>query len=182
MDMVLPPQQAHNSSPNPTLGTGASRSPPNNSKKLRSQLQHAAPGIDRSAPRVRVAPGSVGVRAHALHPTDGDLRELVKKATDGCVNIFVDAGANIGVHTRFLFEPAKYPRSHFTKVFLHAFGAVSNETAQLTCSLGFEPNPKHITRHKALQHAYKRMGWRYSFFPFALGVNTSEELVFYTRI
>ena len=145
-------------------------------------MEHAAPGIDRSALRVRVAPGSVGVRAHALHPTDGDLRELVKKATDGCVNIFVDAGANIGVHTRFLFEPAKYPRSHFTTVFLHAFGAVSNETAQLTCSLGFEPNPKHITRHKALQHAYKRMGWRYSFFPFALGVNTSEELVFYENL
>eukprot|EP00964_Phaeocystis_antarctica_P000767 scaffold423_cov69-Phaeocystis_antarctica.AAC.8 len=61
-------------------------------------MEHAAaPGIDRSAPRVRVAPGSVGVRAHALHPTDGGLRELVKKATDGCVNIFVDAGANLGV-------------------------------------------------------------------------------------
>merc|ERR1711935_1234018 len=37
----------------------------------------------------------------------------------------------------------------------------------------------HIKRHKALQRAYTRMGWRYSFFPFALGVNTSEELVFY---
>ena len=121
----------------------------------------------------------VGAGAHALHD---DLRELVKKATDGCVNIFVDAGANIGVHTRFLFEPAKYPESQFTKLFSNAFGAASNESAQLTCSLGFEPNPKHIKRHKALQRAYKRMGWQYSFFHFALGVNTSEELVFYENI
>jgi len=31
----------------------------------------------------------------------------------------------------------------------------------------------------ALQSAYTQMGWRYSFFPYALGVNTSGELVFY---
>ena len=109
-----------------------------------------------------------------------DLRERVRKATDGCVNVFVDAGANIGVHTRFLFEPAKYPDSSFTKVFNRSFGSIaSNGMAPLTCSLGFEPNPKHIKRHKALERAYKQMGWRYSFFPFALGVNTSEDLVFY---
>ena len=170
MDMVLPPQQAHNSSPNPTLGTERSFLVPGRSPTIPRSCVRSSNSTRRSGYRqIRAAgssgtrlhgPGSVGVRAHALHPTDGDLRELVKKATDGSVNIFVDAGANIGVHTRFLFEPAKYPRSHFTKVFLHAFGAVSNETAQLTCSLGLEPNPKHITRHKALQHAYKRMGWR----------------------
>ena len=111
---------------------------------------------------------------------DADLRERVRHATDGCVNVFVDAGANIGVHTRFLFEPAKYPHSHFTKVFKRSFGSIaSNGMAPLTCSLGFEPNPRHIERHKALERAYKQMGWRYSFFPFALGVNTSEDLVFY---
>ena len=42
---------------------------------------------------------------------DYDLRERVGNATNGCVNVFVDAGANIGIHTRFLFEPAKYPKS-----------------------------------------------------------------------
>ena len=122
--------------------------------------------------------GHLSVGSHARPPTDDDLRELVKKATDGCANIFVDAGANIGVHTRILFEPAKYPRSHFTRVFARTFGTFP-DVAQLTCSLGFEPNPKHISRHKALQRAYERMGWRHSFFPFALGANTSGELVFY---
>ena len=28
---------------------------------------------------------------------------------DGCYHIFVDGGANIGVHGRFLLEPGKYP-------------------------------------------------------------------------
>jgi len=124
---------------------------------------------------------TVNLLARTIHtdpPTDDDLRQLVQKATDGCVNIFVDAGANIGVHTRFLFEPARYPRSEYTKIFSRAFGA-SNDTAHLTCSLGFEPNPRHVKRHEQLQRAYEQMGWRYSFFPFALGTNTSEELVFY---
>ena len=122
--------------------------------------------------------GHLSAGSHARPPTDDDLRELVRKATDGCANVFVDAGANIGVHTRILFEPAKYPRSHFTRVFARTFGAFP-DVAQLTCSLGFEPNPKHVSRHKALQRAYERMGWRHSFFPFALGANTSGELVFY---
>ena len=83
--------------------------------------------------------GHLSVGSHARPPTDDDLRELVKKATDGCANIFVDAGANIGVHTRILFEPAKYPRSHFTRVFARTFGTFP-DVAQLTCSLGFEPH------------------------------------------
>ena len=125
------------------------------------------------------ANGGWGCRAaYSRHPTDKYLRELVREATDGCVSIFVDAGANIGVHTRFLFGPAEYPQSSFTKVFSEVFGAAPyNKSA--VCSLGFEPNPKHIDRHLALQSAYRHMGWRYSFFPYALGVNTSGELVFY---
>ena len=42
---------------------------------------------------------------------------------DGCYHVFVDAGANIGIHTRFLFEPSKFPRSSFRKVFDKYFGA-----------------------------------------------------------
>ena len=120
-----------------------------------------------------------GAKQASKKSADADLRERVRIATDGCVNIFVDAGANIGVHTRFLFEPAKYQDSLFANVFNHSFGSIAtNGMAQLTCSLGFEPNPRHVDRHKALQRAYERMGWRYTFFPFALGV-TSENLVFY---
>ena len=44
---------------------------------------------------------------------------------DGCYHVFVDAGANIGIHTRFLFEPSKFPRSSFRKVFDKYFGAAT---------------------------------------------------------
>jgi hypothetical protein len=33
------------------------------------------------------------------------------KLADGCHHIFLDVGANIGVHSRFLFEPDKYPNA-----------------------------------------------------------------------
>ena len=145
----------------------------------KSAADAAAVATKQDWRRARPAAGENSRKSAPKLPGD-DLRERVRNATDGCVNVFVDAGANIGVHTRFLFEPAKYPHSHFTKVFKRSFGSIaSNGMAPLTCSLGFEPNPKHIKRHKALERAYKQMGWRYSFFPFALGVNTSEDLVFY---
>ncbi|EOD40880.1 hypothetical protein EMIHUDRAFT_222266 [Emiliania huxleyi CCMP1516] len=102
------------------------------------------------------------------------VTERVKNAVDGCVNVFVDAGASIGVHTRFLFEPAFYNDSKFVAVFDRVFGVDRN----LTCSLGFEPNPIHKARHEKMQRVYARMGWRYTFFPMALGT-ASEELVFH---
>ena len=52
--------------------------------------------------------------------------------------------------------------------------------ANTTCSIGFEPNPKHVARHEALQRAYARKGWRYTFIPAALGTS-SGELTFYTN-
>jgi hypothetical protein len=39
---------------------------------------------------------------------------------DGCKHVFVEIGANMGVHTRFLFEPAHYPgkmQSKLTEIF-----------------------------------------------------------------
>ena len=93
--------------------------------------------------------------------------------------VFVDAGANIGVHTRFLFEPERYRHSLFVHTFTHVFGSIDRR-ANTTCSIGFEPNPKHVARHEALQRAYAQKGWRYTFIPAALGTS-SGELTFYTN-
>ena len=51
------------------------------------------------------------------------MLRLVKRATDGCVNVFVDAGANTGAHTRILFEPKRHAESGFLKIFDKIFGA-----------------------------------------------------------
>ena len=107
------------------------------------------------------------------------LHLLVKEGTDGCANVFVDAGANIGVHTRFLFEPERYRHSLFVHTFTRVFGSIERR-ANTTCSIGFEPNPKHAARHVALQRAYAQKGWRYTFVPAALGTS-SGELTFYTN-
>ena len=108
-----------------------------------------------------------------------DLHLRIKAGTDGCANVFVDAGANIGVHTRFLFEPERYRHSLFVHTFTRVFGSIDRR-ANTTCSIGFEPNPKHVARHEALQRAYAQKGWRYTFIPAALGTS-SGELTFYTN-
>ena len=84
------------------------------------------------------------------------------KLGDGCYHIFLDIGSNIGVHTRFLFEPDLYPNAKTSiSLFEKEFGVHRNNKD--FCAFGFEPNPIHEIRHKMLMNEYKKMGWRYHY-------------------
>eukprot|EP00579_Thalassiosira_antarctica_P004340 CAMPEP_0201895106 /NCGR_PEP_ID=MMETSP0902-20130614/42042_1 /ASSEMBLY_ACC=CAM_ASM_000551 /TAXON_ID=420261 /ORGANISM="Thalassiosira antarctica, Strain CCMP982" /LENGTH=328 /DNA_ID=CAMNT_0048427343 /DNA_START=1 /DNA_END=987 /DNA_ORIENTATION=- len=104
-------------------------------------------------------------------------RRSTRRIADGCYHVFIDVGANIGVHTRFLYEPQKYPDSksavsHFVK----HFGPERDNRDY--CSFAFEPNPIHKERHLELQTAYKRMGWHYH--PIFAGAGDEEgNMTFY---
>lgn len=101
------------------------------------------------------------------------------KLADGCYHIFLDAGANIGVHSRFLFEPDKYPdakRAH--GIFDSEFGDSSARDNRDMCAFAFEPNPKHASRHQALEEAYKQQGWRYHYIAAAVS-NAEGNITFY---
>lgn len=104
----------------------------------------------------------------------GDVLRLVKRATDGCVNVFVDAGANTGAHTRILFEPKRHPESGFLKIFDKVFGA--DRRLNHTCSLGFEPNPTYWAENEAIQRASARAGGRYTFIKAALGTTSEDQI------
>ena len=98
---------------------------------------------------------------------------------DGCYHVFVDAGANIGIHTRFLFEPSKFPGSSFRKVFDKYFGA--DRDPLTTCAVAFEPNPMHRAHHLRQQALYERRGWRYVPIASAVGARAGN-LTFYANI
>ena len=105
---------------------------------------------------INIAPGP-GLPSSLRKPSSASRR---RSRADGCYHVFIDVGANIGVHTRFLFEPSKYPESksavaHFENV----FGAERDNRD--ICSFAFEPNPAHKARHLELQSVYKKMEWRY---------------------
>jgi len=103
-------------------------------------------------------------------------KQLAAKLQD-CKNIFIDAGANIGMHARFLFEPEQYPESTFVRVFDEQFGPVEQRGSSV-CAIEFEPNPEHATRQTKLSAAYEKVGWRVVFAPYAVGDATSV-LTFY---
>ena len=98
-----------------------------------------------------------------------DLRDLIQQLQDGCSNIFLDLGANIGMHSRFLFEADRYPSERhpstgaelhqYAAVFDRQFGRDRNRSA--TCAVAFEPNPQHAARHRRLSAAYAKLGWRH---------------------
>jgi hypothetical protein len=91
-----------------------------------------------------------------------------KRLADKCYHVFLDAGANVGVHGRFLFEPEKYPDTQIAaKHFDKEFGKKRNNRD--VCVFAFEPNPAHKARLEKVASAYRRMGWRYEFIPAAVG-------------
>ncbi|QDZ23122.1 hypothetical protein A3770_09p56400 [Chloropicon primus] len=99
------------------------------------------------------------------------------RLADGCHHVFLDVGANIGIHTRFLFEPSLYPDASLsTAIFESQFG--SGRDNRDFCAFGFEPNPAHADRHRELEAMYGAMGWRYTPVLAAAG-NKEGALTFY---
>eukprot|EP01083_Nonionella_stella_P288810 982751_1 len=97
---------------------------------------------------------------------------------DGCNHVFIDAGANIGVHSRFLFEPQKYPNSKTAQaIFERQFGPSRNNLD--FCAFGFEPNPAHVARHKQLESEYKKVGWRYQFINAAISDDLGDAIFYH---
>lgn len=79
---------------------------------------------------------------------------------DGCYHVFLDVGANRGVHGRFLLEPEKYPATRFSVGFFERqYGA--NRDNQDYCVFEFEANDNHWPRLREISSAYAKMGWRY---------------------
>ena len=83
------------------------------------------------------------------------------------------------VHSRFLFEPDKYPEAENAhKVFDGEFGDASARDNRDLCAFAFESNPKHSSRHQALEEAYKLQGWRYHYIAAAVS-NAEGNITFY---
>jgi hypothetical protein len=53
---------------------------------------------------------------------EGSLLAQLKRKLEGCHHAFFDLGANIGVHTRFIFEPELYPASAYPAIAQSAWG------------------------------------------------------------
>eukprot|EP00977_Amphora_coffeiformis_P028200 scaffold34878_cov183-Amphora_coffeaeformis.AAC.2 len=125
-----------------------------------------------------------------LHDHNPSSQLRTPKLADGCHHVFLDVGANLGVHGRFLLEPDKYPKAKMAhRIFARNFGySHSNNSSALYhnadsrdfCIFAFEPNPAHHTRHRTLSQAYAALGWRYHLIP--KGVSDEESVLkFYRR-
>eukprot|EP00523_Entomoneis_sp_CCMP467_P014966 CAMPEP_0168766972 /NCGR_PEP_ID=MMETSP0725-20121227/1114_1 /TAXON_ID=265536 /ORGANISM="Amphiprora sp., Strain CCMP467" /LENGTH=325 /DNA_ID=CAMNT_0008816271 /DNA_START=22 /DNA_END=999 /DNA_ORIENTATION=+ len=81
-------------------------------------------------------------------------------AADRCYHVFLDVGANLGVHGRFLMEPEMYPDVPVIhKIFDNFFGTRRNNSG--ICVFEVEANPLHHPKIEATAQAYAKIGWRY---------------------
>ena len=53
----------------------------------------------------------IGTSASKSKATGEAVGSMAKKLGDGCYHVFLDVGANLGVHGHFLFELEKYPEA-----------------------------------------------------------------------
>ena len=100
---------------------------------------------------------------------------------DGCAHVFLDVGANVGLHGRFLYEPELYPENRYHDVFPEVFGANWRTDKESMCVVAFEPNPRHrawLTRQAV---AYQRRGWRYVAVFAAVGAGASDATLTFVR-
>ena len=78
---------------------------------------------------------------------------------DDCYHVFLDVGANVGVHGRFLLEPHKYPDTERSgDLFQEEYALKDNRNV---CVFEFEANHRHWPRLDEISEAYAKMGWRY---------------------
>lgn len=82
----------------------------------------------------------------------------------GCHKIFLDLGANFGVHMREVFEPEMFPVSPMLPVFEQHFGDAilrhESTPASGVCAFGFEANPYFAPHLQKIQDQYAVKGWQ----------------------
>ena len=87
---------------------------------------------------------------------------------DGCRHIFLDVGANRGVHIRTLIEPKLFPEALYVKAgyWDEYFGGQYHNDSTV-CAFAFEPNVAHAPRLSRLSQFYRAAGRRVEFLPSA---------------
>lgn len=142
------------------------------------------PTAQQQPPGARWSGGSAVFAPEAWGPEqEADIR----KTFANCTHIFLDLGSNIGVHVRFLFEGARYPKSpSATGFFTERFGAPaqrsrpSRETG--LCALGVEANPARAARLRRLEECYAQRGWTVKFLvPTALAARSNDVVQLWTH-
>lgn len=112
-----------------------------------------------------------------LPNTSSIIMSSRQSLADGCYHVFLDVGANIGVHGRFLFEPQQYPDAHRARDIFDAQWGNRRDNRDI-CVFAFEPNPAHAAKLKANSEAYAALGWRYHVVNQAAG-DRAGSLTFY---
>ena len=85
----------------------------------------------------------IPLRDYASQYNNGIVRTIQTKTRlgDYCYHIFLDVGANVGVHGRFLLEPHKYPNTkRSVDLFQKEYALKDNQNV---CVFEFEANSRH---------------------------------------
>jgi len=111
------------------------------------------------------------------------IHDNTKRDADGCYHVFIDVGANIGVHGRFLLEPEKYPEATVAhSVFNNMFGKPETRDNRDFCVFEIEANPRQRKKIQPKADAYAKMGWRYEFMNVAGKITSPKQVDLHEQV
>jgi hypothetical protein len=97
-----------------------------------------------------------------------------------CRLVYLDVGSNIGVQVRKLYEPTRYPNAEVLPIFDQYFGRHRHQEKHL-CAIGFELNPAHTERLRALETHYRdRCNYSVHFFTETAAATQNSAIPFWS--
>ncbi|CAF2068869.1 unnamed protein product [Rotaria magnacalcarata] len=103
--------------------------------------------------------------------------ESQQNLLDGCRDVYIDIGTNIGIQIRKLYEPNLYPNAPVLPLFKTVFGHNLTEV----CSIGFEANPLHDNYLKEFENYCLKKHWRVKIFKSTAVSIIEKNISFYTE-
>ncbi|XP_052791352.1 uncharacterized protein LOC128225413 [Mya arenaria] len=118
--------------------------------------------------------------ADNLHTPENAVDQAKGVHEEECRYVYLDLGSNKGVQIRKLFEPALYPGAEILPYFDKIFGNVDHRR-KYACAFGFEANPRHFSRLKYIENAYRRKGFRVTFYNNAVSNEQNKNVTIYSE-
>ena len=101
------------------------------------------------------------------------------KLGDGCRHVFLDVGANLAVHVRFLMEGKRvFLRESYSSYYFDSTFGPHYENDATICAFAFEPNPKHTPALRRSAQRLRASGRRFEFIAAAASNESGTQTFF----
>merc|ERR1711970_751756 len=98
-----------------------------------------------------------------------NVAEKEENVLDGCLHVFLTAGASKALPIRKLYEPNQFPLSPMQPFYEQLFGTPGSRNHKEICTVSFEPSAAFHAEKQSLSKSYGDCGIRFIVYPADIG-------------